>query len=449
MNNNRKNVERLYKLWIGREDENEKYLIGWLYWNSPLFTPTLEGLSAYKAYRSLSEEKRMEYAMYSSNLYDVFFLLNAQQISFVERTLPPYPYILEMVWKDKDVSKEDVEILKKKLSKNPVKSMKIVKEKERVLKKYGMISDEYITILERRKVNEWKDLQKIMALFYGITATQTYLLTSNLLAAILYLLSFPVPYQTLRYISLKLPDKRIRSYIDKISLLYFASSSPLGLAISTLEFGILAPLISKVIKKYWYSDYFPNLLRGSIYKVQTFLSGLKTKKFDEKEMRELLYNIKIESTSIPKSSIDRFREEIDNEIIEIEDPRKVLLDPLAISWFRRKVVVIPEGREIKIVDKEFVRKLAQKEGIFLSEMEARIKKYPLQYLGFDVHNGKLVFTRDIIGILPCQIQDALAYKEGYLAVLGKKADNLFEKTLKDYYIHNKRIIWQKRGKSEI
>jgi hypothetical protein len=40
--------------------------------------------------------------------------------------------------------------------------------------------------------------------------------------------------------------------------------------------------------------------------------------------------------------------------------------------------------------------------------------------------GKLVYTRDIIGILPCQIENALAYKEGYTAVLGKKSDELMD-----------------------
>jgi hypothetical protein len=105
------------------------------------------------------------------------------------------------------------------------------------------------------------------------------------------------------------------------------------------------------------------------------------------------------------------------------------LHPWSISWFRRKVVAIPEGREIKIVDKEFVRKLAEKEGTFLDKIEVEIKKYPKKYLCFDLWNGRIVFTRDVIGVLPCRIFDALAYKEGYIAILGKKADELFEKKL--------------------
>jgi hypothetical protein len=50
-------------------------------------------------------------------------------------------------------------------------------------------------------------------------------------------------------------------------------------------------------------------------------------------------------------------------LIEIEDPRNVLLDPWALSWFRRRIVAVQEGSSIRIVDKDFVKKLASKEGI--------------------------------------------------------------------------------------
>ena len=429
MSKENKEIEKLYDLWINAKDEDEKYLIGWLYWNTSLFNPTLEGLSAYKAYRNLPKERRMEYALYSSNLFDIFFLLNDEQLDFIERTLPPYPYIGEMIWKDRNLREEEINLLKERIPKNPIKARKFIKEKERILKKYGLTSEEYASILEKQKEDDWKDFQKIIILFYGTTAVETYLATSNPWSVFFYLLTFPIPYQLLKYLSFKLPNKRIRNYIDKISLLYFAARSPLGLAISTVEFGFLTSFISKAIEKYWYSENFPNFLRKSIYATQTFLSNLKTKEFDEREIREQLYNIRVDSLSIPQTSINRFKEEVDNGIIELEDPRKVLLHPWAISWFRRKVVAIPEGREIKIVDKEFVRKLAEREGTFLDKMEIEIKKYPTKYLGFDLWNGRIVFTRDVIGVLPCHILDALAYKEGYIAILGKKGDELFEKKL--------------------
>ena len=419
-------VNELYNLWMNLKNEEEKYLVGWLHWNVPLFTPTIEGLSAYKAYRSLPNSRRGEYALYSSHLYDIFFLLDEEKIGLIERTLPPYAYIGEMIWKEKSLPEEEVEILKRKLPRNPLKARELLKKKEKILRKYDLISEEYEDILERRKEDDWKDLRKIMAFFYGITSVEIYLSTSDFLNPLLYLSTFPIPYQILKYFSFKFSNKKLKNYIDKLLLLYFFAKSPIGLVISTVKFGILASFIPKIIEKYWHSRYFPNFLRKSLYSTEIFLSNLKPKRFDEREIREELYNIRIDSQNIPKSAVDRFKEEVDNEIIEIEDPRKLLLDPWAISWYRRRVVAIPEGKEIKVVDKNFVAKLARKEGVFLDEMEERIKKRPLTYLGFDLWNGKIVFTRDIIGILPCKIQDALAYKEGYTAVLGKKADKILE-----------------------
>ena len=112
-----------------------------------------------------------------------------------------------------------------------------------------------------------------------------------------------------------------------------------------------------------------------------------------------------------------------------EDRRSVLLHPWALSWFRRRVVAVQEGREVRVVDKRFVRKLAEKEGLTLGEMEERIRRMPLRYLGFDFWNGKLAYTRDVIAVLPCELVDALAFKEGYTAVLGKKADEIAERKL--------------------
>jgi hypothetical protein len=243
MSKENKEIEKLYDLWVNAKDEDDKYLIGWLYWNISLFNLTLEGLSAYKAYRNLPKERRMEYAIYSSNLFDIFFLLNDEQLDFIERTLPPYPYIGEMIWKDRNLREEEINLLKERIPKNPVKARKLIKDKERILKKYGLTSEEYASILEKRKEDDWKDFRKIMILFYGTTAVETYLATSNPWSAFFYLLTFPIPYQVLKYLSFKLPNKRIRNYIDKISLLYFAARSPVGLAISTVEFGFLNSLI--------------------------------------------------------------------------------------------------------------------------------------------------------------------------------------------------------------
>jgi hypothetical protein len=62
-------------------------------------------------------------------------------------------------------------------------------------------------------------------------------------------------------------------------------------------------------------------------------------------------------------------------------------------------------------------------------MEDRVRKWPLMYLGFDYWNGRPAYTRDVIGVLPCEIVDGLLYKEGYTAVLGKRADEIVEKRM--------------------
>jgi hypothetical protein len=271
-------------------------------------------------------------------------------------------------------------------------------------------------------------------LFYAATSLELYFSTGDPTTPLIYLASFPLPYQTIKYISRKVPNKRIRDYVDKLSSLYLVARSPVGTMLSLAEFGFVAPLISNTIEKAWYSDYFPDLLRKAIYETQIRISGIKPRELDEKEMREKLYNIKIDSPNIPKSAVERFKDEVEDGLIEIEDPRKVLLNPWVLSWFRRKIVAIPEGSSIRIVDKDFVKKLASKEGISEREIEKIIEKIPTKYLGIDYWNDKLVYTRDLIGILPCDIDIALAHKEGYTAILGKKADEIMERRmlLKNY-----------------
>jgi len=150
-----------------------------------------------------------------------------------------------------------------------------------------------------------------------------------------------------------------------------------------------------------------------------------------------------DSPSIPRFALERFREEIVNGIIEVVDPGSVLFHPWALSWFRRRVVAVQEGRKVKVVDKGFVRKLAVKEGLTLEEMEDRVGRMPLKYLGFDLWNGKPAYTKDIIAVLPCELMDALAYKEGYTAVLGKKADEIAErKLLVEDLIVKKLGVWK-------
>ena len=424
-------MEEIYNGWLNARDDEKRYLMGWLYANTQLFNPTIEGLSAYRAYRSLTEKKRMEYALFSSHLYDLFFSLSDEELGIVERTLPPYPYIAEMIWRNRNVTDEERKILSETTPRNPFKARRLLDQKRRILEKYGLISEEYASILERQREADWKDFRKIMALFYFATAGEIYLSTHDPIAPFLYLVSFPVPYQALRYISFKLPNRRIRSYIEKASSIYLVARSPMGMALSTLEFGLLVPIISRAIERYW--DSLPYTLKWLIYNTQIFLSGLRVERFDEEKIREQLCNIDIYSPAIPKSSIERFKQEVKSGLIEIEDPRRVLLHPWALSWYRRRVVAVLDGNEIKIVDEQFIRKLAQSRGEPEEKIKEEIRRYPRQYLGIDVWKGRLAYTRDVIGVLPCQLLPALAFKEGYTAILGKKADEIMSRL--DGYIN--------------
>ena len=161
--------------------------------------------------------------------------------------------------------------------------------------------------------------------------------------------------------------------------------------------------------------------------------GNKKRNFNEKEIREELYNIKINSPNISKSIEEKYRERIDNGLIEIENPAETLLNPYSISYWRRRIVAIPEGRELKIVDKEYIRKLAQKEGMPVDEfIERRLKKIPDEYLGYGIYNERLVYVKDVIGILPSKssgLLHALAHKEGYLIMLAMKSDDIIRNSI--------------------
>ena len=366
----------------------------------------------------------MEYAVYSSYIFEIFFSLSKEELEEIERTLPPYSYILETIGKNRNIPHEEIEILKKNLPTNPFKARKILKKKKEILDRYELISEEYHSILRNYRKEEWKDFMAPLAIFYGLSSFGIYSYTSNPLSVLLYLLTYPLPYQLLKYLSFR--SENLKKYTEKSLPIFFILRAPLGFLLSLIEFGIISPLISKTIEKYWTSKNFPNFLRKTVYELGIFLSRLKVKKFDERELREILYDIKVDSTSIPRTVIERFRERVDSGAIELEDPREKLYHPYALSWYRRRVVAVPKGEEIEIVDRRYIKKLARIEGLTEERLEGRIKKYPLEYLGYDLWNGKPAFVRDVIGVLPCKISDALAYKEGYLNILAMKCDELIE-----------------------
>ena len=404
--------------------EEDRFSFAMLYSNHPLFKQTIEGLSALKAYNFLSDEKKLEYGLISSSLNPIFLSFNKEEVDFVEKNLPPFPILIQEVFKRRGVSEEEIEMLNKPLPKNPFERRKLIKEKNEIYEKYGLIPEEWKSFEKIYREKIWKESRKLIYSLYFLTSLELYLATENPFSSLIYLLSFPIPYQLLRYASSKISSKRTRKYLNNAISLYYFIRSPTSAVISTLEFGLGAPLLSKYLEKAWL--YLPKSLRKFLYESQIHLSGIKKKKFDEREIRENLYNIKIDSQNIPKAAIERFKEDVDNGTIEIENPEETLFNPYSVSYWRRRVVAIPEGRKLKIVDKDYVRKLAQKEGMFLEDFEKKLEAIPSRYLGYGLYKGKLVYVKDIIGILSCDLLNALAYKEGYLAILGRKSDEIID-----------------------
>jgi len=229
--------EELYKVWASSRGEEGRFVTGWLYWSTPLFHPTLEGLTAFKAYRSLPRDEGLEYAVFSSHLYDVFFSLSQEQLDFVERNLPPYPHIVEEIWRGRGLDAQEREVLGRRVPRNPLRAIRLVREKEEIVRRHGLIPEEYQSILDRQREADWRSTRRLLALFYAAVSLEIFLSTLNPAAPLVYLLTFPLPYQGLRYLSSRIPSRRVRSYVDKASLVYLLARSPAGLLLSTVEFG--------------------------------------------------------------------------------------------------------------------------------------------------------------------------------------------------------------------
>jgi hypothetical protein len=417
-------MKNLIDVWL-ESDEEGKFSLGILYSNTSIFEKTLEGLSAFKAYKSLPEEnERIKYGSLSS-IDPLFLSLHKEEIDWIEREIPPYPILIQEIFRRRGISKEELEVLNQKPSRNPFKRKKI--EKEKIFQKYGLISEDWKKMNEEYRYKVWKGVRKIVSFCYIPTSLGIYISTSDPIATISWLLSFPIPYSFLRYISFKIPKEKIRKRIDSIFTWYFFARSPIYTPLSILEFGWIAPLLARKIEENWLS--LPDFLKKGIYKTHNWLSGVKTEKFDEREIRGALYDIKVDSPSIPNWIVEEYKQRIDNKIIEIEDPSKTLLHPYSLSYWRRKVVAIPKGKELEIVDKDYVRKLAQIEGIPLEAFKRKLEALPSKYLGYSLHEGRLVYARDIIGILPCDLLNALAYKEGYLTILAMKSDEIIDRKM--------------------
>ncbi|MEM0333228.1 MAG: hypothetical protein QXX30_02055 [Candidatus Aenigmatarchaeota archaeon] len=415
-------IKKLYEIWNKIEIDDLKFMLSFLNSRYPIFGETIERLSAYKAYESLPKEEKLEFGLYSEELDPLFFVLDKDFIDWIEKTLPPYPTIVSNLYNKKGLKSEEIEIMTKR-SINPITNYRVGKKKRDIIKKYGLISEEFEKVNQKIQERRWKAIRNTMIPLYGISAASIMIYTKDPVSSLLSWLPFPILFNLGRYITFKTENRKIKNFIDRSLTAALIASSPESYIRVILEFGVGAPLLSYSIEKLW--PYVPRSFKKFFYNLQLKSSGIKTKKFDEKEVRNLLYNVNISSENIPNYLFEEYKNQIENGIIEVEDPRKTLISTYGLSYYRRKKVASLEGNEVKIIDNEYVKKLAQIEGTFLKDFENRLKRYPTKYLGVSVLDDKIYFVRDIIGILPSQIESGLAYKEAYCCLLGKKSDNIF------------------------
>ena len=382
---------------------NEQYLYAYLNREKPEFNKTIEALTSQRAYNSLREEEKLEYAIYSTSLDPIFFVINLKEI---EEKLPSYPNIVKKYIR-KILSREEIE----RLEKNP-----------KTIKKYlaKHLPEEWIRIQEEYSKQLWYNFRKLLIPTYAFGIFSTYFATNNVYS-ILYWIAGVMPYYGIKILAYKIKDRRIAKYLNNVANIYFFGKYGISGIFSSIEFGIIAPLIGNFVERVW--PYLPKNVRRFIDKSEKWLSGIKIKKFDEKELRELLSNVpKKVQHQIPKNAVNKFLEELENGLIEIENPRETLIEAFVLSYHRRKIVIDEKGQ---IVDKEFIKKLSRIEGTFVKKMENKLLKRPWKYLGIDLKNGKIVWVRDIIGLLPTKNEglfNGLIRKEGYACLLGKKAD---------------------------
>ena len=383
---------------------NEQYLFSYLNREKPEFAKTIEALTAQKAYNSLPKELNLEYAVYSASLDPIFFKID---LNWIEENLPPYSLVVKK-YVEENLSREELEEIKR----NPKKLRKILAKT--MPRKWIEIQEEYSKQL-------WYDFRKLIIPTYVLGMASTYLATGNPYS-ILYWASGIIPYYALKILAHNAKNRRISRYLNSIATVYFFGRFGVSAVLSAVEFGYLAPLIGKQLEKAW--PYLPKKARRALDSIEKWLSGIKLKEFDEKEIVNSLLQVpKVVQHKVPRKAVERYLEELENGLIEVEDPRKLLYKPFVLSYYRRKVVV----RKGKIVDKDFIKKLAEIEGTFIEEMERKVERKPWKYLGVDLINGEVVWVRDIIGVVPIKSEGlflGISRKEGYSCLLAKKADEI-------------------------
>jgi hypothetical protein len=225
--------------------------------------------------------------------------------------------------------------------------------------------------------------------------------------------------------------------------LYFLTYSLPYYYVLKYEYKAGTSLLERAINKSW--NYLPKSVRKAIDANEKLLSGIKLKPFDEREIRRELYEAseRIKNITTLSSHIDKFREDLENNFIEIVDAKKGLYRPFSLGYTTRKIVLIKEGREWKIMDKEYIRRISK--GEFLESFENKVLKEPWKYLKFDTFNEKPVYSRNIIvlynfeneglmrGVASKEVESTLLLEHGHLLSLVYKLHNRIDKEMLEFF----------------
>ena len=418
--------------------ESKNFIIGFNRRAEPIYRETIEELTAQISYRSLDEKSKMEYGAYSGFIvgHPIFFLLSNEELALIERNLPPYPSIVRYVYEKVGISYEDVkEINKKRNLLYSLVNRRLAANKKEIRQK--LVSEEYEKIMNEYSKRISKGIKKVFIPLYlssSIIFLQTVLQTGDPYFLLPWL-STIAPCYLLAELSYKIKDRKVSDAIRKTSLIYYFSTRPIGAIQFILEFKVLSSLLGEMIEKGW--KYLPKTIRKGIDASEKFLSGVKVGKFDEREIREELYeNSKAVLSSLPNKVFDRFREDLDNGIIEIENAREIQRRPFSFGYWKRRKVLERRGNKWEIVDKEYVRKLASIQGMFLEDFESLILRRPYEFLRIDVdRNGNIVYTKDVIGVYPIErpygLRKGVEMKEIEACYLGIYHTYLCASTLKE------------------
>ena len=422
---------------------DENFLHSYLNKDKAEYKKTLEELTAFISYKSLEEEKRKEYAKYIDELGPALFHISPFELSRIELNLPAYSEIETEVYKKIGISDDEIKKLKKYRERTrrwvfrtpglnllALYSLKILSLFDKELKeemnveKYineRLITKEYKEILEERSKEVLKSLRLTTIPIYISSGILHYLRSSDITVEIAYLSSIMVSNILiyLPYTSKKFKSEKLRKTIPLIQILtlsslgsyiYYKSFDPtlIGIYLLTvmLPYWILGifemgsgQAISNFIERNW--PYLPKKIRRFIDKFRRFITNIKVKPFDEREIYEELYNasLRLEKiSSLPSYVFEEFRDKLNKKIIKVENPEEKLAIPYCLGYYRKEIVLIEDKKNRKIVNRSALSELAQIYGMSVENFEKEVLRYPWKYLEADIVNDKLVYGRSVIGI---------------------------------------------------